>query len=484
MSSTPKNRPLQNILSFLNRPEGFFVIVAFVFGVLLLFTVPPFQTPDENVHFYRAYEISELRAPQVNKMGESGSFLPLSIRETEERVHGVYAPPGTTGHIMFNPTEKYDYRFTKSALFDIPLKKDDRIFYVTSGSPAYMPISYLPQALVVGAGRLLGLPIILMLYIVRMVNLIIWIVLAYIGIKIFPWKRWAAVGVCLLPVMAAQTISPGLDVSVMGGFLIFIAIIFRAIAEDKYSLKRRHIVLLLITSIVMVFGKSVFALLLPLVLLVKDKQITIKHSFWTKLGVIIVPMVLYIIWVIASNGSGSAVDQSSGAAQINSLLHSPWLFFRSMINTIFFITPSGNILSQSIIGSFGWLDTPLSPPFVIIGYVYLTLILLVNYETPNRCKGISKNTRIMISIIGALYAIAVFLAMYIYFTPVTGNHVMGVNGRYLVPLMFILVPILFSNILRVRKRLYINFVKTMSIFLLIISVLTIIFRYYYSFITQ
>ncbi len=474
----------RGILLFLCNPELFFVLIASIFGIAFLVVVPPFQTPDENIHFYRAYEVSELRTPQSINGGEPGSYLPLSIRQTEERVHGAYAPPNTPGHIMFNTGEKYSYRFTKSALFDIPLNQNNRIFYITSASPAYMPILYAPQALTVGIARLFGTPIIVMLYMVRVVNLSLWIFLVYLAIKIFPWKKWALVGICLLPVVVSQSISPGLDVGTIGSSLIFLAITLKAISNDKHNLSRKRIVILLATATVMVFGKSVLAVFLPLVFLIKKRQFEVPLPIIIKIVAVILPVALYVIWALISQGYASNTDQLSGSTQINSLIHNPWLFAGSMINTFFFITPSGDILSDSIIGSFGWLDTPLSPPFVIFGYIALSLILLVNYDPPIRVKEITSKTRIVLLVTGLLYVGAVFLAMYVFFTPATGNHVRGVNGRYLIPLMFLLIPVLFSNILRVRKQIYTSFIKVSTILLLVASVLTITFRYYASFVPQ
>ena len=46
-------------LSLRLKPEVVFLYFALMFGLSLLVTVPPFQTPDEPHHFFRAYQVSE-----------------------------------------------------------------------------------------------------------------------------------------------------------------------------------------------------------------------------------------------------------------------------------------------------------------------------------------------------------------------------------------------------------------------------------------
>jgi len=37
------------------NPEKFFVYCALIFGIILITIIPPFQSPDEDSHFKKAY---------------------------------------------------------------------------------------------------------------------------------------------------------------------------------------------------------------------------------------------------------------------------------------------------------------------------------------------------------------------------------------------------------------------------------------------
>lgn len=473
----------KKLSTLLQSPEYFFVFIAASFGLLFLIIVPPFQTPDENVHLYRAFEVAQFNIPhKQEKTNNVGSYLPLSIRQTEIRVHGAYGLPGTKGSIMFNDSEKYDYRFTKSALFDIPLNKNDKIFYQTASSPSYMPLNYIPQAAMAYIGTFVNLPVIAILYMIRFINLVLWIGMAFTAIRIFPWKKWALVGICLLPMVVSQTMSPGLDVITFGCALIFLSVIVKLSMRDENSkVGIAHILGLTLLGILMIFGKSVLVALLPLVFMIKSERFNVRYAKLAKLLIALVPIIMYMVWVFVSKSFAAIDTTMQGAQQIHTFMHNPLVFISSFVNTIFFITPSGDILAQSIIGNFGWLDTPLSPPFVIFGYVALAFMMLVNYEKTNLRNVFTKSRKTVLTIVSIIYTTLVFLAMYLYFTSPGEKFIRGVNGRYLFPLLVMLIPLTYASTLRVDKRKYVLIVKFSSIFLLCAGILTIIFRYYINF---
>lgn len=62
--------------------------VCFVLGLLgvlpMVVLTPPFQVPDEQEHFHRAYQLSELRMLGIVRDGAAGGMLPSSLIELSE----------------------------------------------------------------------------------------------------------------------------------------------------------------------------------------------------------------------------------------------------------------------------------------------------------------------------------------------------------------------------------------------------------------
>ena len=61
--------------------EKIFVLLAILFGILYVFILPPFQSVDEGMHFFRTYQISEghLTAKKID--GKVGDEIPSSLSD-------------------------------------------------------------------------------------------------------------------------------------------------------------------------------------------------------------------------------------------------------------------------------------------------------------------------------------------------------------------------------------------------------------------
>ena len=67
--------------------------------------------------------------------------------------------------------------------------------------------------------------------------------------------------------------------------------------------------------------------------------------------------------------------------------------------------------------------------------------------------------------------------MYILYSPVGYSIVVGVQGRYLLPVIFML-SIVFYGFAIVKKNVYLKVSKLAPSFLFFTSIITIVFRYY------
>lgn len=247
----------------LQKPEYFFLYTAAFFGVLFAVAVPPLQTPDEYTHFVRSYEVSEFKTPQ--KFSQSGnqigSYMPRSIKETGDEVIG--------NGMLGNRNVKYDIGHIKAALLTIPLDKSDTMFYKTSS--AYNPVVYITQAVTLNLIKIFDAPIIIAMYAIRMTNLVVWLVLIFVSIKIFPWKKWEIAVLALLPMVVAQSVSSGVDVLLLGVSVLLLAIIVNLSATKK-KIKTRDILLLMLLTTTIIISKTISVVLLPLLLLLKNEQ--------------------------------------------------------------------------------------------------------------------------------------------------------------------------------------------------------------------
>ena len=166
MKSTPGR--LRGFVSNVN-PVSFFVVTAAVFGLIFIVITPPFQAPDEPVHFYRSYQISEGNFV-VDRVGSTyGGVLPKSLGETIWRTANN---PIIQGYAQL----KYKGENTTD-VFSIKEDKNIKAAYDITATAITTPVAYAPQATGILTARLFRAPPILMMYMGRLFNLVAWILL-------------------------------------------------------------------------------------------------------------------------------------------------------------------------------------------------------------------------------------------------------------------------------------------------------------------
>lgn len=459
---------IQGLIARLKTPEGLFVALGLFFGLILLFLIPPLQTPDENVHFLRAYQVAQGQLVSSNDDNKSGGYLPRSIQKTFDEVDGAQS-------ISFHPELKYDLHRTKSAM-SIPLDQSDQRYYNITAAAAYSPIGYIPQSLAITLGRILNLPPIYHIYIARLAVLLTWIAIFTFAIRCMPYKKWALVGVALLPMMVAQSVSIGVDAVSISTGVLFLSLILRSMT---HALRGRTLIAIIVSASVMVLSKQIAVIFLPLIFLVAGTQFKTKVSATqAKILVTLIPFILLVCWTIIVGNPGQSLNQiannQSTSGQIMHLIDKPTHFAVVLFNTFFFSW--GDSIVDSLIGVFGWMDTPLSGPFVAIGYMTLAAVFLLNYK--EKAVYMSRTKKRIIIVIATIYVLALCGALYVTYSPVAFNIIYGLQGRYLLPVLFLLVPVFAAKDAIVTKRRYIfSTILPMSL-LLATSVIAIWLRYY------
>lgn len=453
-------------------PLKFFIVTSLIFGTTFLLIIPPFQGGDEPLHFYRAYQISQSNLMVDKNIGNDyGGLLPSSLQETV----ALTTNNSSLGNLQIN--EKYRIRTTKQALL-IKEKPTDTQWTNFTATALYPPIAYAPQASGVLVARTLKMPPILMLYFGRFANLLAWIILIAISIKLIPFKKWAIVFVGLLPVALSQASSLSADVMTIGLFAVFLSAIFYLIDRDKLISKFELTNLVVLMSAI-ALCKQIMIVVLPLIFLIPRRLfMSKKSSYIWKILLIIIPLIVYALWIyVIKNVDLKSVfsHNQNPALQIQFMIYHPLRFIKVIWDTFFF--SQGDAITHSFIGTFGWGDVKLSEAFIVLGYTGLFLVLVMNPYA--RAKDIiSNHQRTIALIVFAAYGLAVSAALYAYYNPVASKVINGLQGRYFLPLALIAIPILNSTWMKSSKLAYKNIAIFVPIILLVASTITIYFRYY------
>lgn len=459
------------------KPELFFMVVSLIFGIIYAAITPPFQTPDEPVHFLRAYQISTGNL-SVDKINESsaGGILPSSLGVTIDRTFGDTGLP-------FRPDVKYDSNITKDAL---DIKDDGQMRqYDFGATKSYSPLSYLPQAIGIGIARMFDASPVVMMYAARIGSLVAWVLLIGLAIRTVPYKKWFMVAVGLLPMAVFQSVSCGVDVVTIASLTLLVSQVLQ-LREKERGLDIKRGALLFLTLVALVLSKQIMFLFIPLILLIPKSSYSDKRFVWLKRSTLVVaPILIYAGWtLITSDIPTAAVPQFNPqpSQQIKFILERPLSYISVLWRTNFFINSDG--ITRSFVGTFGWMDTPLSEWIVMVGYIGLVLLLVIRYDEPKKknhqYKYLSvKEKWFIVALLGAFW-LAIMTALYVFYTPLKYKIIIGVQGRYFLPAAALLIPLFMSskNKLFVKKRHYVFGSMLFSVTLLLAGAITIFYRYY------
>ena len=267
------------ILSLTFEAHTMFFVAALIWGTSTVFITPPFQVPDENAHFFRAYQVSR------------AGFMPV----IQNNGIGGYIPDGLIKVVIFYctrhsfPNQKIDRSVVEEAM-EIPLNNENKSFMTFPNSCYNTPTLYLPQALALMLGTYFNISPFFQIYLGRLFNLLFWIVLATIAIRIAPVFKWLMALVALLPMSVYQAASLSPDASMNAvSMLLFGFILYLAYDENK-KLDRNSIILFAIMAIFLTLSRYAYVSIALLFFLIPvSKSSSVKAYYLTAfllLGVI------------------------------------------------------------------------------------------------------------------------------------------------------------------------------------------------------
>ena len=163
------------------KPEAIFLFLAASFGLAILFANAPFQAPDENDHYFRAFQLSEGTLIGEKLGNSSGGELPkLAIDVTD------------TDGIAFHSEKKMTRGLFVRLLhpFFVNWGGSTRIFHGFPHTEVYSPAGYLPQLVALFIGRMFRIGPLALMYLARLSAFAASVALGYIALRTLPLYRW------------------------------------------------------------------------------------------------------------------------------------------------------------------------------------------------------------------------------------------------------------------------------------------------------
>ncbi len=428
----------------LASPIRSFILLAGFFGSLIIVTTLPFTGSDEEAHFVRAYGISE----GVFRLYDTRDVdVPISYRKTIGCFQLKSVDPGAV--YLYNYEDYGDHKkWSFACAFGLPLHQD-LTEQVHTTAPAYSPTTYIPQVVVILVGKLFDMPVITMAYMVRFAVLATFIVMITLAIHLLPVRKWALVGISLLPLSLTHVTNPGGDYMLYGLAAIMTAVVVRSVYISKRDLKRenrRLLLILTVASILIVLPKGIFpgVCFLPLVVFYGG----LRYGILKKICLVVGAAVVGLLW----QKLGSVIAMGHANETTNSILDLPYAFIKTMfyrwVDTDF-------IYRGDFVGNIPIPGNHLGMPSIVVSImnVLLAVYLFVGYPEKARLT-VSKLQATLLKYTGLLITVGVvvgsFAALFIgaSFMQDESLAIRGVHPRHFYAVLFMLCLLPFARSIR------------------------------------
>ena len=361
-------------MSCLKKPETLFIIISLLFGLLICFLVPPGGGYDETQHLARAWEISG-GFFKPNQRFEQGPYLPIIFQQISYRNRNFITP--------------LDRDFFQQYLKE-KINIDDLVDYSTKS--VYFPFLYLPTSFGMWLfGRILSLPILWIYYLCRILQLLTYILITYLAIRIIPFGKWVLFLLALSPMamLQAGTISPDAYTNAVS-FLFLSWVIHLSYRDLSMTWLRTGATLFLIALVLMAKVNVIFLILL-LVVLPKREM-----NKWKYLAVIAGGLLVFSVAVLywnvrafekfPTNATGYGV-----IPQMQYILSHPLIYLQTFFKDIGL---HGIGYYYQWVGVYGY-GYP-KVPGILYPIFFILLVVVWLFDTPD--KIIHRRLRVVLSI--------------------------------------------------------------------------------------
>lgn len=426
------------VLTFLNAVvwkkelEKVMFSIVFAVGMAFMIVIPVGIVPDEGMHSFTAYRISN------HFLGVKNEENMITMRESDG-TRFLVSEAGTYNN------ENYNQYFVDMNECEVnPQLNSFTLPYVVGTDFLYV----LP-AIGIAIGRLLSFNAYQMYFLGRILDFALYIFGMYFIIKRTSTKKSLFLLMGLLPVFMQQGISISYDVPINLMLLYVISISMRLFSNQENSINKLEIAITVISCIALCEVKShayILVGLLPLLCLLAK-----KISFSKKKKLILILMLIFVCACFAGVFAGArflpAVNLNpNDKYTVMYLLQNPKEIILIIYNTLLTF---GSFHLDSFIGRYlGYLDIGIHPYLI---YVYYLLLFIVSIPEEKEIVILPKYIKCVFVVVGILTGAFAFAGMLLANSTLQDQMVLGMQGRYLLASVVLILVTLDFNFLHLKN---------------------------------
>ena len=309
------------------------------------------------------------------------------------------------------------------------------VVYDNSNDAVYSPVNFLPQAIGMRLSRIFSNNIHTIYYSARWCNYLLALFLGIISISIIPFGERILFCILMFPMTLQEMVSISPDCMTNSIVILFISYVMY-LAYKKESISKLDIIGISILALLISQCKIVYIPIVFLVIILpRGKFKNEKKSIIFKIVLIMISILCCLLWlVISASYLGEFQPGVDKAAQLREIVTGIDRYYAVIVRTIF--ESRVEFYIKTMIGSsLGALNIDTIP------VVWIGLLLLLTHLVENSGTNIDidkKDAIIMLSIFVAISGL-ILTSLYVGWTPVGCDEVYGVQGRYFIPIVLLLL---------------------------------------------
>lgn len=409
--------------------ERLFLLIIIPIGLIYTLLIPPGIVPDEWTHMHNILTLS-------SQLMQKESEDKIMMRSDELELYSKQATAPNNDY--------YDYVYNN--IFSL---SDNNYVVTNSGAISLEQLfSYFPAVLGVTMGRILHLGAVTTIYLGRLFNFLFYTVLGFLALKRMPFGKLLLFAVIMLPMACQQMFSLSYDAVINAASFFCIAYGMSFVYQSD-KVEKKDIVLYALAGLLLLTIKgSAYAFILVIPILAKyfnpNGYEIAKRTKIIIFVIVIACIVLLNFRSFISTGTTSSLGTVSGenlvpwsgtpSYTLSSLLTDIPGTIMLFINT--FIEKGVWYINTAIGSELGWLNI-LMPTWII--NVWIGLLIISSFSEKSNNEVFTYEHKLLYFLIAAAVILVVMLAMALAWTPAGYQWIEGVQGRYYIPIIYLLL---------------------------------------------
>jgi len=423
------------IIVFRGEPEKQFLSLSLLIGFLFIATSPPFwYGADQQIRYAWAVEESFVRTVSVSRADWilSNSAEGSQVLIWELTPAQTYLPSARDNEIL--------YTFVKGTETLSHMGMEFEGF-----RSLYVRFANIPAGLMIFIGRSLALSPILIIRLGMLGNHLVYTMLVYHALRRLSSGKYLLAVIAVFPTAFVLSTTYGYDWWLTAFTMLGFAYFFHEVQNPDKKIELKGIVIMIVAFFIGLGQKGVYIpLMLILYFMKKDKFKTQKgyHSYLAGLTVAaLIVIATFALPYIASGGGGigdyRGGEQVHAASQTMFILQNPIAFAKILVRYMMeFLVYTHTNPHYDFLQHYVTFFINLGPSsLVFVVWILLGFVTLTDRNEKDLLTSTLWNKALVTAI--ALVTVALFsTVMYIAFTAVGADTIAGVQGRYLMPLLF------------------------------------------------